>query len=256
VTFPDEVLMAYADDELDTGTRAAVEAAMAADPEIARRIAQHKALRGRVHSAFNKVLEEPVPARLLQGVRGGPSEHRENNIVPLRPRGVRRWAGPQWTAIAASLIIGVIAGRLLLAPSGTGPIVMRDGEVVASATLAGALSDQLAAHQPAAGPVSLGVSFRSKSGEYCRTFTWRETAALAGLACRATAGWQVRVLAPTQSPAVDSGSYRQAASPMPPAVIAAVGDLISGEPLDARAEAAARSQHWQPSARGLQPAAN
>jgi hypothetical protein len=33
---------------------------------------------------------------------------------------------------------------------------------------------------------------------------------------------------------------------MPPSVVSAVGDEISGEPLDAPAEAAARSRHWQP----------
>jgi hypothetical protein len=246
VIFPDDVLMAYADDELDMSTRVAVEAAMAADPEIGRRIAQHQALRGRIHSAFNKVLDEPVPARLLQAPHGESPPQRASNIVPLRGRGVRRPEWPQWTALAASLIVGVIAGRLLLVPSGTGPIVMRSGQVVASGTLAEALSDQLAADQPAAGPVSIGVSFRSKSGEYCRTFAWRQTADLAGLACRAADGWRVRVLDGTQPAAADSGSYRQAASPMPPAVIAAVGDLIAGEPLDAQAESAARAQHWRP----------
>jgi anti-sigma factor RsiW len=246
VTFPDEVLMAYADDELDTQARAAVEAAMASDPEIARRIAQHKALRGRIHSAFDKILDQPVPERLLQVVHSAPAAHRGNNIVPLRPRGARGWAWPQWTAIAASLVAGVIAGRLALVPAATGPIVMRGGEVVASGALAHALSDQLAANQPATGAVRIGVSFRSKSGQYCRTFAWRQTAALAGLACRAADGWQVSVLAHSQSPGADSASYRQAASAMPAAVIAAVGDLIAGEPLDAQSEAAARAKHWQP----------
>ena len=246
MTFPDEVLMAYADDELDTRTRAAVEAAMASDPEIARRIAQHKTLRSRVHSAFNKVLDEPMPARLLQVVRSEPSGRRKDNIVPLGLRRARRWTWPQWTAVAASLIVGVIAGRLVLVRSDTGPIVIRGGRVVAGGTLADALSNRLAVDQSAADPVRIGVSFRSKSGEYCRTFALRQTAALAGLACRAADGWRVRVLVPTQSPAGSSDSYRQADSPMPPAVIAAVGDLIAGEPLDARAEAAARAQHWQP----------
>jgi hypothetical protein len=238
VTFPDEVLMAYADDELDAQTRAAVEAAMASDPEIARRIAQHKALRSRVHSAFNKVLDEPVPARLLP---------RKGNLVPMRRRQVRHWTWPQWTAIAASLIVGVIAGRLaLLGSHGPGPIVMRGGRVLAGSVLADALSDQLAGDQTVADPVRIGVSFRSKSGEYCRTFTLRQPAAVAGLACRAAQGWQIGVLAGAEWRGGHSGTYRQAASSMPPAVVAAVDDQIAGEPLDARAEAAARGRHWQP----------
>jgi hypothetical protein len=238
--------MAYADDELDAQTRAAVEAAMASDPDISRRIAQHKALRSQVHSAFKKVLDEPVPARLLQVVRSESSGPRKDNLVPLRRRQVWLWAWPQWSAIAASLIVGVIAGWLALARFGTGPVVMRGGRILASGMLADTLSDQLAADQSATAAVRIGVSFRSKSGEYCRTFTLHQTAALAGLACRSSDGWRVSVLAGTQSPGGGSGAYRQAASVMPPAVIAAVGDLIAGAPLDAQAEAAARGKHWQP----------
>jgi hypothetical protein len=247
MTFPDDVLMAYADDELDARTRAAVEAAMASDPEIAHRIAQHKALRSRVHSAFNKVLDEPVPARILTVVRGEPASPRKDNVVPLRRRPARQWTWPQWTAIAASLIVGVIGGRLTLVRSrGPVPIVMRGGQVMAAGALAVALSDRLAADQPAADPVRIGVSFRSKSGEYCRTFTVRQPAALGGLACRAADGWQVGVLARAEPSGGGPGVYRQAASPLPPAVIAAVSDQIAGEPLDAQAEAAARGRHWQP----------
>ncbi|HEY2035570.1 MAG TPA: hypothetical protein VGG96_01035 [Steroidobacteraceae bacterium] len=247
MTFPDDVLMAYADDELDADTRASVDAAMASDPEIARRIDQHKALRSRVHTSFNRVLDEPVPVRLLQAVRSEPSDARQRKVMPLHPRHIRDWSWPQWTAIAASLLVGVVAGRLtLVGTESRGPIMMRGDQMLAAGALAAALSDQLAGAQSAAAPVRVGVSFRSKSGAYCRTFTLRQPAMLAGLACRAHDGWQVGVLAHAESPAGGSGSYRQAASSMPAAVVAAVDDQIVGEPLDQRAEAAARGRHWQP----------
>ena len=247
MTFPDEVLMAYADDELDAGTRASVAAAMASDPEIARRIAEHKALRSRVHSTFNSILEEPVPERLLQAARGAAADPRKGNVVPLTRRQGRQWSWPQWTAIAASLLVGVITGRLALLPAGyPGLFTMRAGRLLAAGSLATALSDQLAAEQTATDPVRMEVSFRSKSGEYCRTFTLREPAALAGIACRAPEGWRLGVLAGVGSPAAGSGGYRQAASSLPPAVLAAVSGQIAGEPLDERAEAAARGRHWRP----------
>jgi len=249
VTFPDEVLMAYADGELDASTRAAVEAAMASDPEMARRISQHKALRNRVSSAFNRLLDEPVPARLLTTARNehpsGRPGARQGNVVPIRGRQARRWTWPQWTAIAASLIIGVVVGRLaLMRTESPGLLAMRGGRMLAAGMLADALSQQLAGDQTATAPVRIGVSFRSKTGEYCRTFSLRQPAALAGLACRAPDGWRLGVLARTESPGGSSGAYRQAASPMPPAVIAAVASQIAGEPLDAHAEAAARGRHW------------
>lgn len=247
MTFPDEVLMAYADDELDAGTRASVDAAMASDPEIARRIAQHKALRSRVHSTLSKILDEPVPAHLLQAVRSEPAVSRKGHVLPLRRRQTRDWSWPQWTAIAASLAVGVIAGRLtLLGMGNAGPITMRGNRLLAAGALTAALSDQLAAAQSSADPVRIGVSFRSKSGQYCRTFTLRQPALLAGVACRAADGWQVGVLAHQESTGGDSAGYRQAASAMPAAVVAAVEAQIAGEPLDRRSEAAARGRHWQP----------
>lgn len=239
--------MAYADGELDADTRASVDAAMASDPDIARRIAQHKGLRSRVHATFNRVLDEPVPARLLQAVRSEPADPHQRKVMPLRPRHIRDWSWPQWTAIAASLLVGVVAGRLtLVGAESRDPITMRGERMLAGGALAAALSDQLAGAQGAAAPARIGVTFRSKSGKYCRTFTLRRPAMLAGLACRAHEGWEVGVLARAESPGGASGSYRQAASSMPAAVVAAVDDQIMGEPLDQRAEAAARERHWQP----------
>ena len=247
MTFPDEVLMAYADDELDSHTRAAVDAAMASDPEVARRIAQHKALRARVRSTFDKVLDEPVPAGLLRTVAGEPAGPRKTNVMPLRPWQTRHWTWPQWTAIAASLIVGVVVGRLALVDTDIpGPIEMRGGRVLAAGALADALSSQLAGDRAEAAPVRIGVTFRAKSGEYCRTFTLLQPAALAGLACRANGGWQLGVLARAEPPGGGSGTYRQAASSMPAAVVAAVNDRIAGEPLDRQSETAARGRHWQP----------
>lgn len=246
MTFPDEILMAYADGELDARTREAVEAAMASDPDLARRISQHKALRSRVHSAFDVVLDEPVPARLLQSVDREPARPRRGNAVALRSRRARQWSWPEWTAIAASLVVGVIAGRLaLVRTESPAPVVMRSGELLADGAVADALSTQLAGDQTTAYPVQIGITFRSKSGEYCRTFSLRQPA-LAGLACRAADGWRVGVLARTESSGGGFDTYRQAASAMPAAVVAAVGNQIAGEPLDAHAEATAHARHWRP----------
>lgn len=245
MTFPNEVLMAYADDELDSRTREAVEAAMASDPEIARRISEHKALRSRVHSAFDTVLEEQVPARLLKAAGSGPVRPASGNTVPLRSRR-RHWSWPEWTAIAATLIVGIGVGRLALLHTGSpGAIVMRSGELLAAGAVADALSTRLAGDETATDPVRIGITFRSKSGEYCRTFSLRQPA-LAGLACRAADGWRVGVLARAEPLRGGPYTYRQAASAMPPAMVAAVGNQIVGEPLDAHAEATARGRHWRP----------
>jgi hypothetical protein len=244
MTFSDETLMAYADDELDAQTRAAVEAAMAADPEIARRVAQHKDLRGKLRLAFDKVLDEPVPDRLVATARSLPAVRREGNVIPLRRKSAPAWSWPQWGSIAASLVIGVIVGQLVMRSSGVGPVTARNGQLLASGALAHALSGQLAGDQPQAALVQIGVSFRAKSGGFCRTFVLHDASALAGMACRDKDAWRVQVLAQSEKQAGSTDGYRQASSAMPKSVLQAVDDQIEGEPLDAQGEAAARSKDW------------
>lgn len=253
MTFSEETLMAYADDELDSQTRSAVEAAMATDPEIARKVAQHQALRGKLSATFNKVLTEPPPQRLIDTARGVPAIRREGNVIPLRRKAPPRRGWPQWASLAATLVIGVVIGHALLrTPFGGGdsPVTSRNGQVLANGALAQALQDQLASTQAADAPVRIGVTFRSKTGAFCRTFTLHEPTALAGLACRDHDDWRVQILA--QSARADaeaetnstSSGYRQAGSQMPRAVLQAVEDNITGDPFDAHAEASARDQHW------------
>ncbi|HYL00907.1 MAG TPA: hypothetical protein VEU78_06910 [Steroidobacteraceae bacterium] len=242
MTFSDETLGAYVDGELDAATRAALEAAMATDPQLAVRIARQRALRMQVREAFAPVLSEPVPERLLAAARGLPAAARPGNVLafPARPR--PRWSWPQWGAIAASLVVGVLLGPLLLRPSA--PLATSGGRVVASGVLARALSQQLASAQPRGAAVAIGVSFRGRSGGYCRSFVLHETQSLAGLACREGPAWEVVALA--QSAAPGSGGYTQASSALPPAVSRTLDELIVGEPLDAAGEAAARAHDWRP----------
>ncbi len=248
MSFSEEVLMAYADHELDEKTRAAVEAAMASDPELARRVAHHQRLRARLRSAFEPVIEEPVPARLLEAARNAPAASgapRGSNVVPLPRRGAPERSLPRWAALAASLVVGALGGWLAFRLVGSGPITMRNGHMEARGLLAAALTHQLASGQSAAQPVRIGVSFRSKSGEYCRTFSMRAPA-VAGLACHAAKGWRLQVLTGAEEEGAATGGYRPAASSVPAPVVTAVNAEIAGEPLDASAEAAARRRGWKP----------
>lgn len=246
MTFSEETLMAYADNELDAQTRTAVEAAMAADPEIARRVAQHKALRGKLRLAFDNVIEEPTPQRLVNAARGVPAVRREGNVVPLRRKTPQRRGVPLLVSIAASLVIGIIIGQAMLHGSGSTTVISRDGQLLASGVLAHALTTQLASAQTDQNPVQIGVSFKSKAGDYCRTFTLHESTTLTGLACRQHDDWRVQVLTQRTPAAQSGGVYRQAGSEIPKSVLQSVDENIAGDPLDAHAEAAARDKSWSP----------
>ncbi|HEU0225634.1 MAG TPA: hypothetical protein VFR29_09375 [Steroidobacteraceae bacterium] len=243
--FSDEILMAYADGELDLVTRAEVESAMAADPELRRAVDRHRALAARVKSAYASVLEEPVPAALASLAAAPVTAPVADFAAERTRRAARRaarpaWAAAQWAAMAASVALGIMVG-VLVVRGPTAPFEETAAGLVASGELDAALTQQLAGSLGTGGP-QVGISFRDRAGAYCRTFQLRQEAPLAGLACRADGEWRVQLLAAAAAP---DGELQPAAA-MPMAVLQAVDAAIDGEPLDADAEAAARDSGWQP----------
>jgi Putative zinc-finger len=247
--FSEETLMAYADGELDAETRAAIEAAIAADPAVAHCVARHMSLVDSVRAAYDPVLQEAPPERLINAVAraatpgSGKDAGRGRGRAAKATRWAPGWSWPQWSAIAASLVLGVIAGRLSQTGVEPLPVASARDQVLASGDLAHALSAQLASEQSENAPVRIGISFRSKSGEYCRTFALANR--LGGLACRHDRDWRLRVLAPIEAAAPASSAYRMAGSEMPPAVVREVQTEITGNPLDANEEKSARQRGWR-----------
>lgn len=236
-------LMAYADGELDETTRLSVESAARDDAGLAARIAGHIALREKLRQAYAPVIDEAIPDGLLAVL--GEAESQPTGVASLDERRTRQvgratkrnWSWPEWTAMAASLVLGVFATLFLARPQTIG---VRDGVLVAQGELAEALSVQLASAQSGAEPVQLGLSFRNREGSYCRTFQFGTTA---GLACRSATAWRVEAVSATT--AIPAGeTFRTAAAMLPPALLAAVEETIDGDAFDADDERAARDEGW------------
>lgn len=244
MTPSEEVLSAYVDGELDAAAHEEVSRLAAADPALAHRIAKHQALRGTLRASFDPVLSEPVPDRLTALLQPSASAKRGNKVVDFRPRSVRQRRWVQWGSIAASFAVIAIVWQIAWKYSPSAPIRERNGEMVASGALASALNGQLASRQDAAASVQIGLSFQSKAGDYCRTFRLQASAS-AGLACHQQGQWTVQLLERSDVP---TGQFRQAASSLSAGVLRAVEASISGDPLDAAAEAQARERGW-PTAR-------
>ncbi len=232
MTYSDDTLMAYADGELDPAERAAIEQAMRTDPAIAAAVERHRALRADVAAAFAGILDEPVPARL----QPAPANVVSLEAVREKRTERRRWSWPEWGALAATLVVGVLAGKMI---PGGGPAIAGNGnQVVARGELASALDRQVGGKTD--GAVQVGVSFAARDNRYCRSFVM---GASAGLACREGGQWKIPVLAEAEKEA--AGGYRQAGSALPPAVLDAIDARIAGKPLDAAGEAAARERGWR-----------
>lgn len=246
----DTRLMAYVDGELSAEEAARIESQAAADAALAERIRRTRALRVRLGGAYAPVLDEEVPQRLRDVLRPGSEIPDPVRAIPapatalgVQP-GRRRRRARDWSALAASLLLGVLIARVL--PPGTSPAqddAFVDAAMRAGGALERALNDGLAAAGPDGG-VSIGLSFRARDGVYCRSFTLDGEQPRAGLACReGGARWRVTTLSDTG--AATGQEMRQAASGLPPAVLADIDARIEGEPLDASQEQAARAARWR-----------
>jgi hypothetical protein len=225
----EEQIIAYVDGELGPIEALRFERAMDADPALAGQVARHHALRERIASHYGPVVQESVPDRLKAIVDRGA------NVItlPVRPK-VTSSMFRRFGAMAATLAVGLVAGQLIPRPVGTEP----QGAIQAHAGLARALNTQLASAGPNDG-YAIGVSFRDKAGDYCRTF---DGGASSGIGCRHDGAWQIRQLVTGESRVPTD--YRQAGSANP-ATMQAAQDMMAGMPLDAAQEKIARDKGWK-----------
>lgn len=233
----EELLAAYADGELDAAGQAEVEAAIAEDPALGRKVASHRALKATLSAHYAPIAQEAVPpglAALLatpaQEIGAGTAE-----VVSLAaarqkrglPAAFRRWAPLAGPAIAASLILAIVQPWQAETPEG-----------YAGDDLAAALDTQLAATQADQTDTRILLSFARENGDLCRA--WRG-ADNGGIACRDDTGWKIErqfALGTAQGT-----EFRQAGSETD--LLAAAQDMAAGEALDAEGERAARARGWK-----------
>ena len=228
----DEKFFAWLDGELGPAEAAEMERKVAADPQLGRLVEQHRALGARLHGAFDPIAGAPLPLHLRAAARPAAE------IVDLAAeRQKRRMPSlPQWTALAATLAVGVFAGTLLPREGNT-PVEVQGGKIYAAAALNHALDTELASAP--AGDVRIGMTFRDHAGDVCRSFT---SSASSGLACRNGGRWQLKGMFAV--PEGQGSDYRMAAG-MDPNLASLVDATMAGEPFDAAGEKASRDKSWR-----------
>jgi anti-sigma factor RsiW len=238
----DDMLIAYADDELSGEELRAVEAGLKDRPDLAAFVERQRTLRRQIESSFAPILDEEVPQALRDAVFRTPVSWQwqwnraPDGVAKVFSRRMLMWSG---VPAAAALAFGVLLG-VAIAPDGVFR-VDNTGFITAHGVLAAALERQLASAQNGNESVRIGFSFHSRDGHYCRTFEEPgASASVGGVACHDGKTWSVRALAATSS---DLSQYRMAGG-MPDILRRVVSDTIMGQPLDAAAERQARDRGW------------
>jgi len=224
----DDMLMAYADGELDPNTAARVEAALEQDEALAERLGAFLSTRSALKAAFEP--PPPVSPQLEAAVRAMAAPVPQ--VVALSSR---RAARPLWQpmALAASLALAVGLGWMLGQPGPqTAPgLALAPGAEQALSALASGETRDL----PGGYRIAIVASFQDSDAALCREVAQDGAAgSMLAVACKAGAGWDLRFAVATGA---GGGSYRPASAPeVLDAWLSATG---AGSPLDAEAEAAA-----------------
>jgi hypothetical protein len=239
----DEILMAFADGELDEPVAAAVARVMAQDQAVARKIVEFQQSRRVTRSVFASNLAPDVPSELraviaaqieayetasAAGKRREPAEARRIWPSRLHPMKMALAASLAAVAVASGYFIGrqsqPEAGRLAHLED---PLVLRE------------LSRLESGHEVElpAGRLRVVSTYRLPNASLCREFRLQSTSATAGaVACR-TDEWKI-----TFALAEPAKSAEYVPSSGGDLLDAYLGNLGAGNPLDGETEAKALAE--------------
>ncbi len=214
----DERLVAYVDGELDAAAARAVEAAVAADPKLAKTVAALRSEVALIRAAYQEPLRAEVPERLVAAVDAAFAERQAGRSGPAGGAG-RSWIRhPAFGAIAASIVAIVVglAGANYFAERSVERELARlealraaDQEMI-EAAISVALEMHVSGpparwHNPdsgSKGSIEPLRTFKISTGQWCREYAhaidirgWQERrATLRAIACREAGGrWKTRL---------------------------------------------------------------
>ncbi len=232
----DQMLMAYVDGELDAQETAALERAIATDPELAARASSFRRSRQLTRDVFADLLAKEPPARLIEAIRKVPAQETIRETAQIIRFPMRRVAAVA-LPIAASIALVFGAGGYWWGQSSLAP-----GEVLGPSSVAAAMGEAVSGEERAitiaGGDATLTPlgTFETTDG-LCRTFDVTGDALvtpLRGVACDRGGRWSVDMtvaLAPGDGFAPASGGLVEA--------IEVYLDAMEAEgPLSAQEEAA------------------
>jgi anti-sigma factor RsiW len=251
--FSDEMLMRFADGELEPDEMDLIEKAMEADDDLVARVAMFIETKAAAQEAMRPMLDEPVPEKLQASVEAMVAARRAEQapapagaeVLPFKPRPPTPAAttSPRWTLPIAASIAAVAGG--LFGYWAAGDDARRDNSIavagVVDAEVVAALENVPAGQESelASGRFRAIASFRDGAQDLCREFEVdsADRSTIVSVACRSDREWRV-----TFAVAAPGGTDGYAPASSGEALDAYLSAIEAGEPLAAEEEATALSE--------------
>lgn len=262
----EETLMAYVDGQLDPQRRAEVEAALVHDRQAQAMVQQFRDSALALRHAFDPILREPVPERLLAAIQA-PVTAKVHDIRLARRSGVARFF-PQtvWArAAAVALLVGAGAGYLSAqwwraSLESTASVAVIDPLLheALETTASGAVFVKQERASGLERDIMPLLTFQDAKQRYCREFESTlkgqgESQVSYGVACRDAGGW--RPYAVMASPLIastlggdatqDHSQYAPAAGKEAAGLDTVIRRLMVDQPLRPEQEAALIGRGWR-----------
>ena len=244
-TFSDEMLMRFADGELDPATAARIEQAMETNDSLVARVAAFIETRAQAQAALKPLLDEPVPEKLVTAVEQMIEAKRAGDkpgtaqVLPFGSGRVAARPTPRWMLPIAASLAAVIGGLAGYWAANTDE--RAQGGLWVAGVIRPALGEALATVESGKEIRLAGISdrfraiatFRNEAGDLCREFEvdLADRSTVMSVACRSGDEWRVSfaVVAPG-----DAGGYAPASSTE--ALDAYLSAIEAGAPMSAEEE--------------------
>lgn len=276
----DELLMAYADGELDDEKSKKVEGMLARDQASRERLAVFQSTGRGLSDLYDKPMREPVPSHLIEFVKrsGAASGRASTRAIPARRKtGFSRLFGvgeglvgrlvfnpfsfslAAAMAVAALIIVGSnkqFTGLQIDEPEAKlSNVAMSAGGVLTNGAAHSVLETGLSGIPVALTSSSNSgrslksvFSFKDHDGRYCRQYeVWSEAVkSHVGVGCRNHKGhWQILIHVPNKGGGGSTSDYQTASGGQEARVEEMVDNLIDSDVLDLEREAALISNSWR-----------
>lgn len=255
----DEILVAYADGELDAHQAAEVEKAVASNSKLQARLKALTEAGQLTRSLFEAKSHEAVPDALVDSIMAADITPTNRNSAATRPSLLDRLTGGLPTLLPtgafASIVllgVGVLIGFMLPHAGGPAPLMTKAGIVPNDSPMHRLLNDSPSGQPVQNGPLTMEVvATFADTKQVCREYRAEHRDERreyhAGIACLRDSGeWSVAFAVDEyleEQPAV--AFYATASSKLHEAVDAFIDQKIDGDSLDDDAELALIESGWQ-----------